>query len=96
MVEKYLEQSNYNNTNDISSLLSSVGITVENVNGSFNQLSQLMNRRHQIVHRADRDETPGQGHHRAKSIGRITVNNWINAVNDFVLAVLDEIPDEVD
>jgi hypothetical protein len=53
----------------------------------------MMNRRHQIVHRADRNAHPGSGHHRASSIGRPAVTNWIDAVSEFVHDVLEQISD---
>ena len=91
-VNGYLERSNYNNITEISSFLGSIGVTVTNVNGRFVQLDELMKRRHQIVHRADRDETGGQGNHTVRSIGQIAVRNWTDDVESFGNAVLNEIP----
>jgi hypothetical protein len=90
-VNGYLERSNYNNTDEVASFLTSIGVTVGNVNGWFGQVDELMKRRHQIVHRADRDETGGQGHHAVKSIGLAKVREWVNAIEGFSNAVLAEI-----
>jgi RiboL-PSP-HEPN len=91
-VNQYLERSNYNNPDEVSALLSSVGINVTKVNMWFTQLKELMDRRHQIVHRADRDETGGSGNYAVRSINRNTVRWWIDAVEKFGKAVLDELP----
>jgi RiboL-PSP-HEPN len=91
-VNQYLERSNYNNIEEIASLFSSIGIDLAAVNCEFSVLTELMNRRHQIVHRADIDITVGQGNHRVKSISVATVNKWVESVEIFGLAVLNEIP----
>jgi len=90
-VNKYLERSNYNNVEEISSLLTSIGVNVSNVNGEFSALEELMSRRHQIVHRADISTTGGQGHHRVRSISVTQVEKWIASVETFGESVLNEI-----
>jgi hypothetical protein len=50
-------------------------------------------RRHHIVHQADRNEAPGQGQHRARSINVGTVTGWVNATSVFVTNVLGRVPD---
>ncbi|WP_413704966.1 hypothetical protein [Pseudomonas sp. Pseusp16] len=92
-VHGYLERSNYNNVDEVASLLTSIGVSLPNVNAQFTQLAQVMSRRHLIVHRADRDETGGRGNHSVRSIGNINVSNWINGVESFGTALLNEIPD---
>jgi len=91
-IEEYLDRSNYNNTVEISRLLESIGVAVGNVNQEFATLEQTMTRRHLIVHRADRDDTGGQGNHRIKSIGVAQMKPWIEAIRNFASAVLHEIP----
>ena len=91
-VNQYLERSNYNNIEEITGLLSSIGIDPAAVNGEFNVLTELMNRRHQIVHRADIDSAGGQGNHKVNSISIVVVNKWVDSVEKFGLAVLNEIP----
>ena len=55
-------------------------------------LRNMIDRRHQIVHHADRDEdAQGRGNHRTRSIGRKHVNSYLAAVaalRDFVTAEL--------
>lgn len=88
-VNEYLERSNYNNYRDISNLLKAIGITVKKVKGTFNDISELMKRRHQIVHRVDRRPKTGK----AVSLTKDDVNRWINVVEKFTGKVLNEIFD---
>jgi hypothetical protein len=84
-VNAYLEHSNYNNTADITKLLRSVGVVVDAaVNYRFADIQALMERRHQIVHRADRQPVvTGSGDPEIRVINRDTVRNWIAVVRDF-------------
>ena len=91
-VAGYLDRSNYNNTTELATLLESIGVGVAQVNAQFDELSILMNRRHLVVHRADRDDQGGQGHHSVRSIGRTQVQDWVNAVREFGKNVLNQVP----
>ena len=91
-VNGYLERSNYNNTAEVSYFLTSIGVDIANVDVWFPKLTEVMQRRHLIVHRADRDETGGRGNHSVRSIGNMQLNRWINAVEGFGNALLNEIP----
>jgi hypothetical protein len=42
-----------------------------------------MRRRHWIVHRADRNQESGSGQHSVRSLGRGSVEIWLNAVRAF-------------
>jgi hypothetical protein len=86
-IEKYLERSNYNNTTEITHLMLSIGVEIERVNGVYPVLTELMERRHLIVHRADRDDCPGSGHHRTRSISKEKISQWINAVVEFAARI---------
>jgi hypothetical protein len=90
-VDSYLERSNYNNTVEVSGFLTQIGLNVAAVNHTYPLLEELMKRRHQIVHRADRDEAGGQGNHKVRSVSPATVNNWIANVEAFIAAVLAQI-----
>ena len=94
-VNLYLQRSNYNNTSEISSLLTSIDIDCKKVEHLYPTISVFLDRRHQIVHRADRDENQGSGHHRATSIAVKTVNKWIVSVVQFAGIVCNEL-DEPD
>lgn len=90
-LEKHLERSSYNNVEDIIHLLECIGVDHSKVKHLFPLLSELMGRRHLIVHRADRDERPGRGHHRAKSIGMRALGAWIDAVVKFAAIICNEL-----
>ena len=91
-VDSHLEHSNFNNTDDIASLLQKVGVDIAKVNSLFATLQQLMERRHQIVHRADRQQqVSGSGDHEIRGINKQTVREWAKAVADFGVATLGEI-----
>ncbi|MFP5497082.1 MAG: HEPN domain-containing protein [Gammaproteobacteria bacterium] len=92
-VNGYLERSNYNNTDEVASLLSHIGVPLANVNSQFNQLAEVMARRHLIVHRADRGEKVGKGNHSVQSIGKPQVSKWIDSVEAFGNVLLDQIAD---
>ncbi len=91
-VNEYLLRSNYNNTADISRLLSSVGVDTSAVNSRFAGLDALMKRRHQIVHRADRQTTVrGSGDHRVRAINQTTVASWISDAQSFAKDLLAQL-----
>lgn len=90
-VNEHLERSNYNSTQEIALLLQAIGVNTSRINGSFQILDQVMARRHQIVHRADRDETPGRGNHNVRSIGSTQVRSWADAVEKFTNDVLSQV-----
>lgn len=87
-VNQHLDRSNYNNTTEIASSLTNIGIDVDSVNEKFPDIEALIKRRHQIVHRADTIDRRGRGHHGVGSIRVGTVNSWIDAVENFANAVL--------
>ena len=94
-VDACLERSNYNNTTEVSTLLVNICLNVALVNNTYALLGEVMQRRHhQIVHRADRNENAeGRGNHKVRTIGRATVDHWIENINVFAAAVLDQVPD---
>jgi hypothetical protein len=79
-VQSHLQRSNYNSVEDIVRVLQDSGISPDPCRVHFPVLSEFMARRHQIVHRADKNEQHGSGQHRAQSIGRHTVREWALAV----------------
>jgi len=87
-VESYYDRSNFNNTKEINTLFKDLGIDNSRVKHYFPELNNLMNRRHLIVHRADKinqlQEPPD-------TIGAITfeeVNNWQQTVAGFCADVI--------
>jgi len=92
-IEQCLDRSNWNDTNEISRFLGTVDVLPGNVNQSFPLLQELMQRRHQIVHRADRVDAQGQGNHRAAAINPELLGAWIGAVELFSADIMRELVD---
>jgi len=90
-VQAFLGTFTVNNTTDISSFLRKFGVDVDAVNESYPQLSTLIDRRHHIVHQADKNENRGRGNHRARPIHQDTVREWIDATSQFGDAVINEL-----
>lgn len=83
-VKAYFERSNFNNTNEIAAFCRSVAIAPETLSRHFATLESMMERRHQIVHRADRQQQVlGSGDHEVRGISKGTVREWAKAVNAF-------------
>ena len=88
-IAEHLQRSSYSNTNDIMALLKSLDLPPsEEVTRTLPDLQELMRRRHQIVHQADRVDTKGRGTQRAASIATQAVERWIDAVRDFGTALM--------
>jgi len=90
-VEDFLERSNYNKPDDLASALVDMQLDKSKVDSLFSDLEGLMTRRHWIVHRADRNDKKGSGHHQAKSIGTERVARWVTSVEDFAAEVLKQL-----
>ena len=82
-VSEYLERSNYNSIEEISNLLQALGFNVTDHKGQFAAIQQMIERRHQIVHRADRFES-------ANSLAALQpiksddVSNWLHEIQEFM------------
>jgi hypothetical protein len=83
-----LDKVAFNNTTDISQLLEGAGIQVECVREYYPQLSKLMARRHQIVHRADLNDEAGDGSRPTTPIAASVVTEWNSTVERFISAVV--------
>jgi len=90
-VIEYLGQATYNNVSDIKKLFTNIGQDTTKVDPYASDLGNMMERRHHIVHRADKNETTGVGHYSAKSIAHKTVKQWIDTVDKFTSDVLDDL-----
>ena len=83
-VQAHLEKSNYNNLGEIRALLNGIGVDESSMTPFFAALQELTDRRHQIVHRADRQpRVVGSGDHQIRGINRQTVRGWAQAVRAF-------------
>jgi hypothetical protein len=87
----YLERSNYNDTHEIATFLTSIGIDTSKVNDTFSALEQMMRRRHLIVHRADRLDMKLGEEQYADPLSPDQVNRWIEATRAFMVKVLSQI-----
>jgi hypothetical protein len=83
-VDDYLTTTTYNDTTQISVLLASLAIDVEKVKHLFPKLDEVIKRRHQIVHRADRSSSKADALERVESITADEVKEWISAVQEFM------------
>jgi hypothetical protein len=91
-VSAHLGNFTVNNTTDLSVFLRKIGVEPETVNQDYALLSELIARRHHIVHQADRNYVPGRGHHRARQLNPNTVSSWLDAVGRFAEQVLAQVP----
>ncbi len=84
-IERHLERSSYNNLVDVMSFLARIGIKPDVPKNLRADLAAMMNRRHWIAHRVDRNQQSGRGHQRVRSISLSIVTDWIKAVEYFGL-----------
>jgi hypothetical protein len=83
-IDGYLQRSNYNNPGEVAELLQNVHVDTAKVNGRFTGLGTMMERRHQIVHRADRQQkVKGSGDHTVRAINKYQVRAWLEDVRVF-------------
>ncbi len=90
-VTEHLDRKSYNDTEMICGVLQRIGVDTAPLTPLLPGLSDLIQRRHNIVHRADRDDTPGSGHHGAKAISKGSVRWWTDNVERFATAVFTQI-----
>lgn len=86
-IEEHLSKKSFNNIDDINKTLRDVraDLALDSKKNLFPKLDAMMNRRHHIVHQADRSDTTGSGTHRYKSISVKQVMDWKSALDRFVL-----------
>jgi hypothetical protein len=90
-VREHLLTATYNDTTQIASLLRGLNIDVEKVRNAFPRLDELIRRRHQIVHRADRQEHRRDPQEGVESITEEQVEDWISEVQGFMGDVISDI-----
>lgn len=87
-VKEYLGMQSYNDTNDIVAALSTISVDItKEIRSTFSSLDEMIRRRHNIVHRADRDEKSGKGNHQIKSINSNQVKAWKLTIDTFATEV---------
>jgi hypothetical protein len=85
-VSDYLSRSNYNSLAEISALLTRLGFKPEDHNKGFDAIDQMIQRRHQIVHRADRVNEAGTPV--LQRIDRSQVTHWLSATHSFTASLI--------
>ncbi|KKK74352.1 hypothetical protein LCGC14_2884650, partial [marine sediment metagenome] len=93
----------FNNTTDIAAVLENCEIDLTEVRKFYPVLDEMIQRRHKIVHHADRehrhqiirdlDEAGNRGHHVAKSLSVKKVEQWVRYTERFVTKILDLMSD---
>lgn len=82
-VSRHLEENqSFSNLGKVKKSLKWCGISKEEIeNHDFGKLHEMIERRHNIVHKADREDMiEGKGRHRKKSIKKIQVEGYILSV----------------
>lgn len=98
----YYGFATFNNTKDIANVLQACGIAPSVVETFFPELDEMIQRRHDIVHHADREERrrlasadSGQGTNRgyqvARSLSVAKVEHWIRTTERFAHTLYDYI-----
>jgi hypothetical protein len=82
-VAGHLNKKTYNHVEDLTAFITALGVEVEPYRAYFQSLSNLIKRRHHIVHQADKQSAEVQGKYRATEINVSTVKTWIAAVKGF-------------
>ena len=91
-VHHYLDRQSFNNVSEISAALESISINITlEIKSHYVQIGDMIKRRHNIVHQADRERQDGQGYHRIKSISWKQVNGWISSVDEFISKVAKQL-----
>lgn len=85
-VSDYLSRSNFNSTTEIASLLVRLGFRPEEHNSAFDAIDRMIDRRHQIVHRADKGSSSGKT--TLQPIERAEVVEWLQATHGFTSSLL--------
>lgn len=87
-ITEYLGTMSFNDTSDIAKALTSITVTVTpDIQALFPTINEMITRRHKIVHRADREEVPGRGHHSISSISVQRVERWKAAIDSLVIEI---------
>jgi RiboL-PSP-HEPN len=83
-IAQHLDRVTYNNTNQITQLLETLGFKVSDHDQDFPAIQQMMQRRHQIVHRGDRVKALDSDTYTPQPLEREKVVTWLGATVRFV------------
>lgn len=90
-VDAHLEESNYNNAGEIARVLASLNMQDPQLVALYASLGAMIQRRHQIVHRADRVKATTNARQRTKPLDAQTVTGWIDATTRFTVLFLTQV-----
>lgn len=82
-IKEYFALTSFSKCDQIRGTLIRCGLASADVEGFYPVLAKLIERRHQIVHRADLKAVRAKRANRMTAIKEITVREWEKAVNDF-------------
>jgi hypothetical protein len=89
-VQEHLNRSNYNDIQEVASLLESLGFDLSEQRASFPTIDAMIKRRHQIVHRGDIVKSGNSGHSVAPmSLG--DVMKWAKTTYAFMFSLFPSI-----
>lgn len=85
-VSEYLERRTFSDTDEIAQTLEALGVDISKVSSTFPEIQRMMERRHQIVHRADRirEDDPTV----LAAISPDEVEVWMKATKIFLQSML--------
>jgi hypothetical protein len=90
-VSEHLDRRTFNNTDEIAQLLQALRIDVAQVNDSFPGLQQMMQRRHQVVHRADSAKSSSPTGPILEAINSDDVGKWMVDAVTFMMDVSGQV-----
>ncbi|MDX9723981.1 MAG: hypothetical protein RBU37_24740 [Myxococcota bacterium] len=90
-IQQYLAHSNYNSFGELAAAVKRVGLNVTPLRPHQPDLDAMMQRRHWIAHRADRNVRAGRGQHAAQHLADSTVAKWAKAVEDAGFTLLQQL-----
>lgn len=89
-VDQWLNKQSFNNCSDVMSMLSKINIETKPVQEFMSKINEMMQRRHRIVHYADRHENASDC---LNDITKEQVLDWRENVNKFMRACLIQLKD---
>ena len=87
-ITAHLNRQSFSHIGDVKDALHRLRLPTELVGAHATRLAAMIARRHSIVHRADRHDVTGSGHHVAASLPRATVHTWLLSVRAFCETVI--------
>lgn len=89
-VSEHLENHTFNHKGDIEDLLTKLGFDFAESKEDLATIQGMIQRRHQIVHRADRVKLPASDTYILQPIQTSEVENWVLATHRFMTRLMKE------